>query len=95
MHLTKTKFPTRYLVGRQALFPLSEIRNAISQKNEKTCANTDTRLGANVLFKEKLNRRIATDELGGVVVLKLSLNTRRRLKVWRVPIPIGFKTCGI
>ena len=62
----------------------------ILQKNKTTLANTDTRLGPNVFFKDNLNRKIATDELGGGFALQTFLNIWKRSR--EVLQPKRFKT---
>ena len=65
LNLTGKQSRIRYLVDSAALVFWAKIRNGISQTNITTCANTDNRLGRNLVFKENLNHQIALSEWGG------------------------------
>ena len=65
LHLPSTKSPTHHLVGSKALVFLSEMRNAILNRNQTTWGNTDARLAPRAFYEPAHNREIAIRERGG------------------------------
>ena len=66
LHLPCTKFPIRYLVDSQKLICLSKIRNVISNRNQATWTNTDTRTSPRAFYEPTHNQKIDVHEMGGV-----------------------------
>ena len=66
LHLPSAKSPIRYSVGSQTLIFLSEMRNAISNRNKTTRTNTDARTSPRAFYEPTHNREIAIREMGGV-----------------------------
>ena len=65
LHVQSTKPPIRYLVDSQVLIFLSAMGNGISNRNQTTWANTDTRLTPRAFYEPAVNHRISIREMGG------------------------------
>ena len=65
LRLPSTEFPTHYLVYSKTLIALSEMGNAILNRNQTTWGNTDARLGPGEFYDPTLNRRVAIHDLWG------------------------------